>query len=73
MVRDRQKQWWEDHPGYQKQHRQQNPKLVESNRHRQRLRDRKRRVELLVRNNLALDSKAFSIRGLAVGTQGTRS
>jgi hypothetical protein len=47
----------DEHPGYQKQHRQQNPKLVESNRQRQRLRDRKRRVELLVRNNLALDLK----------------
>ena len=57
VVRDSQKQWWAEHPGYQKQHRQQNPKLVESNRQRQRLRDRKRRVELLVRNNLALDLK----------------
>ena len=40
VVRDSQKQWWEEHPGYQKQHRQQNPKLVERNRHRQRLRIR---------------------------------
>ena len=60
MVRDSQKQWWDEHPGYQKQHRQQNPKLVESNRHRQRLRDQKRRVESLVRNNLALDVKHFT-------------
>ena len=57
VVRDSQKQWWDEHPDYQKQHRQQNPKLVESNRQQQRLRDRKRRVELLVRNNLALDLK----------------
>jgi len=57
VVRDSQKQWWDEHPDYQKQHRQQNPQLVESNRQRQRLRDRKRRVELLVRNNLALDLK----------------
>ena len=60
VVRDSQKQWWDEHPGYQKQHRQQNPKLVESNRHRQRLRDQKRRVESLVRNNLALDVKHFT-------------
>ena len=57
LVRDSQKQWWDEHPDYQKQHRQPNPKLVESNRQGQRLRDRKRRVELLVRNNLALDLK----------------
>jgi len=57
VVRDIQRQWWDEHPDYQKQHRQQNPKLVESNRQRQRLRDQKRRVELLVRNNLALDLK----------------
>ena len=57
VVRDSQKQWWDEHPDYQKQHRQQNPKLVESNRQGQRLRDRKRRVELLVRNNVALDLK----------------
>lgn len=57
VVRDSQKQWWDEHPDYQKQHRQQNPKLVESNRQRQRLRDQKRRVELLVRNNLVLDLK----------------
>jgi len=73
VVRDSQKQWSNEHPDYQKQHRQQNPQLVESNRQRQRLRDRKRRVELLVRNNLALDLKSISFRGLAVGSQGVRS
>lgn len=57
VVRDSQKQWWDEHPDYQKQRRQQNPKLVESNRQRQRQRDQKRRVERLVRNNLALDLK----------------
>ena len=57
VVRDSQKQWWDEHPDYQKQRRQQNPRLVESNRQRQRQRDQKRRVERLVRNNLALDLK----------------
>jgi hypothetical protein len=72
VVRDSQKQWWDEHPGYQKQHRQQNPKLIESNRQRQRLRDWKRRVELLVRN-VSFGPKAFSIRGLAVRPQGAQS
>lgn len=57
IVRDSQKQWWDEHRDYQKQRRQQNHKLVESNRQRQRQRDQKRRVEHLVRNNLALDLK----------------
>ncbi len=57
IVRDSQKQWWDEHPDYQKQRRQQNAKLVESNRQRQRQRDQKRRIEHLVRNNLALDLK----------------
>jgi hypothetical protein len=57
IVRDSQKQWWDEHPDYQKQRRQQNPKLVESNRQEQRQRDQRRRVEHLVRNNLALDLK----------------
>jgi hypothetical protein len=58
VVRDSQKQWWDEHPDYQKQHRQRNPKLVESNRQRQQQRDQKRRLRrLLDRNNLALDLK----------------
>jgi hypothetical protein len=69
VVRDSQKQWWDEHPDYQKQHRQQNPQLVESNRQRQRLRDRKRRVELLVRNNLALDLKHSASEVWLLGPQ----
>jgi len=56
-VRDSQKQWWDEHPEYQKQRRQANPKLVENNRQRQRQRDQKRRLQQLVRNNLAFDLK----------------
>jgi len=55
VVRDSQKQWWDEHPDYQKRRRQNNPVLVEHNRQRQRERDQKRRIERLVRNNLALD------------------
>ena len=57
VVRESQKQWWDEHPDYQKQRRQRNPKLVENNRQRQRQRDQRRRMQRLVRNNLALDLK----------------
>jgi hypothetical protein len=57
VVRDSQKQWWDEHPEYQKQRRQANPKPVENNRQRQRQRDQRRRLQHLVRNNLALDLK----------------
>ena len=57
VVRDSQKQWWDEHPQYQKQRRQANPKLVEENRQGQRQRDHARRWQRLVRNNLALDLK----------------
>ena len=57
VVRDSQKQWWDEHPQYQKHRRQANPKLLENNRERQRQRDQARRLQNLVRNNLALDLK----------------
>jgi hypothetical protein len=60
VVRDSQMQWWDEHPEYQKQRRQANPKLVENNRQRQRQRDQKRRLQHLVRNNLAFDLKRSS-------------
>ncbi len=57
VVRDSQKQWWAEHRDYQRQRRQRRPELVEKNRERQGARDRKRRLERLVRNNVALDLK----------------
>ena len=57
VVRESQKQWWDEHPAYQKQRRHANPKLVENNRLRQRQRDQRRRLQHLVRNNLALNLK----------------
>ena len=57
VVRDSQRQWWDEHPDYQKQRRQYS-EVVAANRQRQRQRDQKRRIERLVRNNLALDLKA---------------
>jgi hypothetical protein len=58
VVRDSQRQWWDEHPGYQKQRRRQHPEVVAANRQRQRQRDQKRRMQRLVRNNVALDLKA---------------
>lgn len=57
VVRDSQKQWWAEHGDYQKQRRQRLPELVKKNQEQQRVRDRKRRLEHLVRNNVALDLK----------------
>lgn len=56
-MRESQKQCWDEHPEYQKQRRQANPKLVENNRQGQRQRDHRRRLQHLVRNNVALDLK----------------
>lgn len=57
VVRDSQKQWWNEHPEYQKERRKANPGLVERNRQKQHIRDQKRRLARLVRNNLVLDLK----------------
>jgi hypothetical protein len=69
VVRDSQKQWWDEHPGYQKQRRQQNPDLTVTNRQRQRQRDQKRRLQRLVRNNAALDLKHSAAGVWLVGPQ----
>jgi len=69
VVRESQKQWWVEHPQYQKQRRQRNPKLVENNRERQRQRDQRRRMQRLVRNNLALDLKRSASEVWLVGPQ----
>jgi hypothetical protein len=57
VVRDSQCKWREAHPDYQRQYRQTHAAQVEQNRQRQRCRDRERRLQNLVKNNLALDLK----------------
>ena len=57
VVLESQKKWRARHADYEQQRRQANPKLVEKNRERQRYRDQKRRLQLLAKNNLALDLK----------------
>jgi len=72
VVRDSQKQWWAEHPGYQKQHRQQNPNWS--------------RATVSVKDcgigsvglnflseQLSFGLKAFSVRGLAGGPQGAQA
>lgn len=69
VVRDSQRQWWAEHPDYQKQRRQRFPKVLASNRQRQLQRDQKRRLQHLVRNNVALDLKRSAAGVWLVGPQ----
>lgn len=69
VVRDSQKQWWDEHPDYQKERRKANPELVEKNRQKQHGRDQKRRLARLVRNNLVLDLKHSAAEICLVGPQ----
>ena len=57
VVRDSQRKWREEHPGYQKRYRENQPQAVERNRQQQHVRDQRRRLQRLVKNNLALDLK----------------
>jgi len=69
VVRDSQKQWWDEHPDYQKKRRKANPGLVEKNRQKQHIRDQKRRLARLVRNNLVLNLKHSAAEVCLVGPQ----
>jgi hypothetical protein len=57
VCRDSQQKWRGCHPDYPRQYRQTHPKSVERNRQAQRRRDRRRHLQNLVKNNLALDLK----------------
>jgi hypothetical protein len=67
VVRDSQRKWRDIHADYQKQYRQKNPEAAEQNRQKQRQRDRKRRVQLLVKNNVALNLKHCAAEVWLVG------
>lgn len=56
-CRDSRQKWRARNPHYQSRYRQRHPNYVEGNRQRQRLRDRRRRLDGLVKNNLAFDVK----------------
>jgi hypothetical protein len=57
VVWDSRKKWREAHPGYQKQYWRTHPEAAERNCQQQRRRDHGRRLQHLVKNNLALDLK----------------
>ena len=57
VVRDSRRKWREAHSDYQRTYRQSHSQANERNRRLQRRRDAKRRAQLLVKNNLALDLK----------------
>jgi hypothetical protein len=67
VVRDSRRKWRERHPGYQQTYRQTHPAVVERNRQLQNRRDAQRRVQFLVKNNLALDLKRCSAAAWLVG------
>jgi hypothetical protein len=57
VCRDSQQKWRARNPDYPRQYRQSHPESVERNRQAQRRRDRRRHLQNLVKNNLALDLK----------------
>lgn len=57
ICRDSRRKWQVAHPLYQQQYRQTHPGSAERNRQAQRLRDQKRRLRGLEKNNLAFDLK----------------
>jgi hypothetical protein len=67
VVNDSRKKWREAHPDYQKAYRLSHEGAVERNRQLQRQRDGKRRVQSLVKNNLALDLKRSTAEVWLVG------
>lgn len=67
VVRDSRRKWREAHPGYQRTYRQSHEAAVERNRQLQRRRDSQRRVQLLVKNNLAVDLKRCSAEAWLIG------
>ena len=67
VVRDSQRKWRESHPSYQRQYRETHPETIEQNRHKQRQRDSKRRMQNLVKNNVALDVKHCAAEVWLVG------
>jgi hypothetical protein len=67
VVRDSQHKWRASHPEYQRQYREEHPEAAEQNRQKQRQRDSKRRVQNLVKNNVALDLKRCAAEVWLVG------
>jgi hypothetical protein len=69
VARDSQRKWRQAHPDYLRQYLAQHAPAIEQNRQRQQLRDRKRRIRVLEKNNLALDLKRSTAEIWLVGPQ----
>ncbi len=54
---DSQKNWRENHPDYQRRYRRSHEAYAEQNRQKQRGRNQRRKLALIVKNNLAIDVK----------------
>lgn len=67
VVRDSRRKWRAAHPDYQKAYRKSHEAAAERNRRMQRGRDAKRRAQLLVKNNLALDLRHCAAEVWLVG------
>ena len=58
ICTDSRKKWREKNPGYQRQYRAKHEDSCERNRQKQHERNRKRRLSVIVKNNLAIDVKS---------------
>jgi hypothetical protein len=67
VARDSQRKWRQAHPDYLRQYLAQHAPAIEQNRQRQQLRDRKRRIRVLEKNNLAFDLKRSTAEIWLVG------
>ncbi len=54
---DSRKKWRDNHPGYQRRYRSMHEEYCEQNRQKQQGRNQKRKLSLIVKNNLAIDVK----------------
>ena len=61
VAHDSQRKWRQAQPDYLRQYLALHPEAVERNRQQQQLRDQKRRLRLLEKNNLALDLKRSAV------------
>jgi hypothetical protein len=56
------KKWRDNHPGYQRSYRSKHQAYVEENRRKQKQRNQKRQLALIVKNNSAIDLKRLPAR-----------
>ncbi len=68
VARDSQQKWRQAHPEYVRQYRAQHPQAVEKNRQQQKVRDQRRRIQHLAKNNLALNLKHSTAEVWLVGS-----